>query len=536
MVFAKSYTIEQFQNFLYSEDGSHFFTSLYGSDTQLLGEKLNLFRGVIDAFGNAFPEAREAYLLRIPGRINLMGVHIDHRGGWCNYMPIAREIVFCFSPRDDDKIVAKNIDASYPDCEFSITEEIPETSRGRWMEFIEGVSLERGHWGNYLKAGALKLQDHLKDTNLKGFNVLANGDIPSKSGLSSSSTLVVGAALALRQVNRLSLRNEDLVELCGEGEWYTGTRGGAGDHSAMLLGKAGSVTHTGFKPLSFEYCPFPEECGAVLCHSGLEASKATNAREIFNSRIAAYETAFLLYRHAHPEHREALHYLRDISSETLGMDLPSFYRSFTSVPVSAFIDELKQHYPDLESDLDRVVSTYGQPKEALPLRETLLFGVTECARARLFARLLREQSIEVAGRLMYISHDGDRVTTWKDGQSYPYRSPFDDEYLEALAEKASVSPQSEESTPAYQPGGYRCSVPELDRLVDQCKQLDGVYGAGLTGAGLGGAILVLVRLDCAERIVGELRNIVQNLSANKSLVELCRPVPGAGLIQIDEGI
>lgn len=504
----------------------------YGDDVASIRERRDLILETLEAFRRCFPGETHAAILRIPARVNLMGVHIDHRGGWCNYLPIVRETLFCFSPRTDDRVVARNTSPNYSDYEFSISSELPPEARGDWLNFIETVELRRGYWGNYLKAGALKLQDRFPETALRGFNLVAGGDVPPRAGLSSSSTIVVGAALAIRAVNSLPLSNADLVELCGEGEWYVGTRGGAGDHSALLLGRLGSITHTGFKPLTFEYCPFPKGYAVVLAQCGVEAGKATQARETFNSRIAAYESAFAIYKAAHPQWSDRLEFLRDISPERLDLELPEFYHALKSVPVSATRDELNAVYPALQETFGRIVATYGEPRFALPLREALLFGVCECDRAKRFASLLREGNIDEAGALMYVSHDGDRISDWTGGESHPYRSPYDDAWLDRVTMDAGREPENPLFRPAWQPGGYRCSIEELDRLVDCCKTIEGVAGAGLTGAGLGGAILALVKEEVTDTAIETLKQTIAQWKEGEPFVERCRLAGGAALIEI----
>ncbi|HPP01622.1 MAG TPA: galactokinase family protein [bacterium] len=508
--------------------------SCYGSHPVLIERQRKRFWALLKAFRERFPETREVGLLRVPGRINLMGVHVDHRGGWCNYMPVARETLFCFAPRPDDRIAAKNLSPQYPDLEFSIQDELPPSHRGHWLKFIESVVLEPGHWGNYLKAGALKLQDGFPGRPLRGMNVAVEGDIPPRSGLSSSSALVVGTVLALRDINHLPLSDGMAVEWCGEAEWYVGTRGGAGDHSALILGKRNQISHTGFKPLTVDYCPFPAGWEVLVAQSGIEAGKAMHARETFNSRIAAYEVALAVFREAHPAWKDQLALVRDISPGALETDMATLYTAFKAVPVQATPDELRRDYPQLREKLEWVVTTYGEPQEPWPLREVLLFGAAECARARLFPRLIREGNLEAAGELMYISHDGDRVSVWngREKTCKPYRSPFTDDYLEALAEAARRHPREERLELAYQPGGYRCSVPELDRMVDRCKELEGVVGAGLTGAGLGGAVLVLVRPERAAAVMEALRELIATWHPGEPWIERCHPVAGASRVDV----
>ncbi|MBO6161571.1 MAG: NTP transferase domain-containing protein, partial [Bacteroidales bacterium] len=52
-------------------------------------------------------------ITRSPGRVNLMGRHIDHRGGGINVMAIDRDIVFVTSMRPDDEVHIANIDPQF---------------------------------------------------------------------------------------------------------------------------------------------------------------------------------------------------------------------------------------------------------------------------------------------------------------------------------------------------------------------------------------------------------------------------------------
>ncbi|MBN2329705.1 MAG: hypothetical protein JXR73_21370 [Candidatus Omnitrophica bacterium] len=503
----------------------------YGVHPDLIKERAEKLIGLAAAFREYFPSERRAVLFRIPGRINLMGVHIDHRGGWCNYMPIARETFFCASPRNDDRICCRNVSPQHPPIDFSLTADFPFDRRGSWMEFIEGASIERGHWGNYIKAGAFKMQDMTPDLPLTGMNLVMDGDIPPRSGLSSSSTLVVGSVLALSYVNELFYPDYEQVELCGEAEWYVGTRGGCGDHAAMILGDLNRIVHVGFMPLSASYCSLPENVEVVLAQSGVQADKAVRARETFNARIAAYEAAFEIYRDAHPAYRDRLEHIRDISPANLEASPGDFYQTLKAVPVRASQEDLQRTHPHLRGAWERIFTTYGAPGEPLPLREVLLFGVSECARARRFMERMKENDLAGAGRLMFTSHDGDRVAVWEGGRSRPYQSRYDDRYLDELTERVRESPEDEAVKIAWQPGGYRCSVPEMDRLVDRCKKLEGVYGAGLTGAGLGGAILALTHPDASAHVVDELTELIAEW-CDAPFVERCRPAGGAALLEL----
>jgi len=83
-----------------------------------------------------------------------------------------------------------------------------------------------------------------------------------------------------------------------------------------------------------------------------------------------------------------------------------------------------------------------------------------------------------------------------------------------------------------QPGGYNVSVPELDMLVDVSLGLDGVVGAELVGAGLGGSMVALVRSDRAEALVEHLADDYYKPRGLPAKAEIVAPVGGADIIDI----
>ena len=87
---------------------------------------------------------------------------------------------------------------------------------------------------------------------------------------------------------------------------------------------------------------------------------------------------------------------------------------------------------------------------------------------------------------MNISHDGDRV------------------YFESPETKNSKRAIDTKKELYQQPGGYDCSIPEIDQMVDISLE-SGAEGAQISGAGLGGAIMALVKDDNFDRLVEALR-------------------------------
>ena len=129
--------------------------------------------------------------------------------------------------------------------------------------------------------------------------------------------------------------------------------------------------------------------------------------------------------------------------------------------------------------------------------------------------------------MMTLSHDGDRVA--RDGA--PWQSPSDDATLAALiADLRSRDPARVAAAAiARQPGAYACSTPEIDALVDDCLRQPGVLGAQLSGAGLGGCILVLVERDATAALIHHLDTAYYAARGLEPGARVAVPTAGSGV-------
>ncbi len=110
------------------------------------------------------------------------------------------------------------------------------------------INKEQPEWYNYFLCGVkgivekFGLDVHHNQTPV-GMNVCVYGTIPKSSGLSSSSALVVCAALVAMHANGLNLSKEQLANVCAWSERYIGTQGGGMDQAISCLANAGSVSY-----------------------------------------------------------------------------------------------------------------------------------------------------------------------------------------------------------------------------------------------------------------------------------------------------
>lgn len=539
--------LREWVNIFRNPDGPAYrkLAEIYGHDRSVIEQKAAFVLEALDLFARAFRPEASVFLTRSAGRINLIGMHADHRGGAVNPIAVRETWLIC-EPRNDDVLdCATRRSKLFPRRTFSIREELGDAPIGDWDRWTLGLAAKReaagtaGDWINYIKSSALYLE-HIRPTFLppvtqpiRGMNLLIAGTIPLGAGLSSSSSLVVGAAEALIHLNALPVSARELVEICGQAEWFVGTRGGCGDHAAIKFSRLGHVSHLGSYPLTIDAVPLPDkDLRIVLCNSRVEAKKSAGARDEFNNRIAAYEFSLMLLKQRFPERAAAMQHLRDVNPETLGVDEAEILRMLLQVPRHMSRPQILAALPEAEERIRHIFSSHAEPATGYLVRDACAFGVTECIRSRLAADALRQGNIKTFAEIINVSHNGDRVTRLTpEGQCVEFDNALTDEILHRrIADLESNNPARIEGARLWRlPGGYNASIPEIDTIVDSCLATKGVLAARLVGAGLGGSAHAIVHKDSVDAL---LQRVTEDYYQPRGLepdAEVYTPVNGAGL-------
>ena len=127
---------------------------------------------------------------------------------------------------------------------------------------------------------------------------------------------------------------------------------------------------------------------------------------------------------------------------------------------------------------------------------------------------------------MDISHNGERV--WKDGMPYNFSASVT--YRKGLIRNLRYGVTIEESRIINQGGGYACSTPQIDGLVDLACSCPGVLGAQIAGAGLGGSVIILVESDYASSLISVLDEKYYKPSGFRCAAQVCSPSAGSSVI------
>jgi galactokinase len=198
-----------------------------------------------------------------PGRVNLIGEHTDYNGLPVLPFAIQLGIGIAVAPRQDGIVAVRSLTGDRL---------LPESIQLAQMQ----QRPRAGTWVDYVVAGLrLSPPPH-------GCDLLVAGDLPIAAGLSSSSALVVAAAMlfAADPIDRAAL-----AESARLGEQYVGTLSGGMDQAASLLGQAGHALKIEFRPLRATPVRVPDDLAVVVADSGIRAEKGGGAQQHYNERV-----------------------------------------------------------------------------------------------------------------------------------------------------------------------------------------------------------------------------------------------------------
>lgn len=507
---------------------------IYGQHEHLHVGKCADLVSVLNCYGKRFGFDEKVCIVRAPGRLNLMGRHVDHRGGFANFLAIDRETIAVAGLRRDNNVIAVNTKPrKFKPVKFNISELIGQFAWSDWVRNM--LYSSAGNWGNYIKAAMLRLQHQFNNMKVNGLNIAVTGNVPIAAGLSSSSTIVVAVLQAAIALNNFELTSKQFIDLCGEGEWFVGSRGGAGDHAAIYLGHRGKITQVGYLPFREEkVIDAPKDYQVIIANSHIKAAKSSTAKDLFNARVAGYNLGFALLKQRCPELGQTAEYLRDINPQKLGCSVSDIYRMLMKLPQSMTRKDFEHILSKSHRELMELNFATHQDAGIYNVRGILLFGIAEIVRSRMCMDYLEAGRIEDFGKLMRISHNGDRVAEADVKGTYKAikQDCSDDYFNRQVANLGTEDPNKVLNAQLYmQPGSYACSTERIDRMVDICCSVAGVGGAQIAGAGLGGCIMIMAKKERVDAVCKALTKHYYKPNKLKPAVFPCITVEGAGLAE-----
>jgi galactokinase len=193
-----------------------------------------LIQNTTSFFENTFGSAPQKIVLS-PGRINIIGEHIDYNDGYV--LPAAIDKIICFAFEKNNTKKAKII-------AIDLNEEFE-------IDLTEKAALNDAVWTNYIRGVIKQLQDN--GFSFEGFNCVFSSNIPVGSGLSSSAALECGMIFGIAALFDLKIEKKDIALLGQKAEHWVGINCGIMDQFSSVHGLENKVIQLDCNTLDFEY-------------------------------------------------------------------------------------------------------------------------------------------------------------------------------------------------------------------------------------------------------------------------------------------
>ncbi len=258
------------------------------SNTAPLNEPANLRTKFHDLFG-VLPE----FVVRAPGRVNLIGEHTDYNDGFVFPAAIDRYIVMAGSVRRDRQVRA-----------FSVSFNQSATFS------LDNLELDpNAPWSSYIRGVAQILQ--VEGNDLRGINVVVDGTVPIGSGLSSSAAMEMSACLAFEAAADFNLDPVKRAQVCLRAEReFVGVNCGIMDQFISSLGREDHALLIDTRSLGWEAIPLPPQISIVVSDTNIRRGLVDSE---YNQRRKECEEAVRMLQTSSP----GIFALRDVTFEDL---------------------------------------------------------------------------------------------------------------------------------------------------------------------------------------------------------------------------
>ncbi len=251
---------------------------------------LNIHPLYVQYFGD-----QPRFYVRAPGRVNLLGEHVDYNDGPVLPAAIDRVVHLAVAPISDKtiRLIAHDLGE--------------EVTFG--LDFLDGKTDSRGRplpdWALYPAGVAWALQE--AGLEVLGLQAVYTSNVPIGAGLSSSAAVEAAFAVAWQALCGWELERMELARLCRQAEnEYVGVACGLMDQFASLHGVADYALYFDTRSLEWEALPLPAETSLVIADTGISRDLASS---VYNQRREECQQAVEILKGYVPE----IESLRDIS-------------------------------------------------------------------------------------------------------------------------------------------------------------------------------------------------------------------------------
>ena len=257
---------------------------------------MNISQNITEIFQQKFGHA-PAHIVRAPGRVNLLGEHVDYNDGLVMPVAIDRATYIAFSPTSAPH--ATLVAADFADEAFFTLTNLSAKLQA------DGSPLP--DWAKYPAGVAWALTG--KNLSVKNMQAVFASDVPRGAGLSSSASVELAFAVAWMTLGGWKLSPMELALICQRAEnKYVGVNCGIMDQFASACGEKNKLLLLDCRSLEYQTLPLPKDVAIVIADTTMRR-ELTNSE--YNHRRADCEEAVKILQKDLPEIKS----LRDVSVE-----------------------------------------------------------------------------------------------------------------------------------------------------------------------------------------------------------------------------
>jgi galactokinase len=254
----------------------------------------DLLTRLTDIFIQTYQEA-PTFIARAPGRVNLLGEHVDYNAGWV--LPIAIDRAAYVAAR---AVESAHVTIHAPDVKDRAVFRLKDLEAKR---DVRNQPLK--NWARYAAGVAWALQQ--RGLNTPPLDAVILSDVPRGAGLSSSAAVEVAYAITWQKIGGWSLPPLELALTCQKAEnAYVGVNSGIMDQFASACGRAGHALLLDCRSLEWEAVPLPPGVAVVVADTMVRRELGSSE---YNTRRAQCEEAVKILSGPLP----GIQALRDVS-------------------------------------------------------------------------------------------------------------------------------------------------------------------------------------------------------------------------------
>ncbi|WP_140486295.1 galactokinase [Flavobacterium sp. GSA192] len=341
-----------------------------------------------------------------PGRINIIGEHIDYNDGYV--LPAAIDKIICFAFEKNNtntsKVIALDLNDSF---EIDVTAE---------------VKLDDNDWTNYIRGVINQLK--INGFQLEGVNCVFSSNIPVGSGLSSSAALECGFLFGMNDLFNLNIKPIDIALLGQKAEHWVGIKCGIMDQFSSVMGLEDKVIKIDCRTLEYTYHDANfSDYSLILFDSNVKHSLMTSA---YNERRQQCEEGIAIVKANFPEIKS----FRDCTEQTI-IDLKDKMSHDVFRRSLFVVKEINRVIQACEALDNGKIELLGELMFATHDGLSKDYEVS-CEELDLLVDLAKEETAVIGSRLMGGGFGGCTINLVKKGQEQQIKDKFSKLYNEAF--------------------------------------------------------------------------------------------------------